>query len=516
MNLKSVLDSTVSRYGNKCAIVYGDSRLSYSFIDKESNRFASALTKSGIGKGDRVALFLSNCSEFIIAFFGITKIGAVALPLDQQYKIDEVKSLFAHSTPSAVISENTMLDLIAPCLSDFQSVRLVIETGPERKDRFIEMDDFLASGSTEPLDDEPSPEDVAIIMYTSSSALQPRGVMLSHRSLCEEARMSAAGYRQTENDVMMMFALPMFHVFGLVSAGLASIYSGSTIVIVPGTGISIGSFMAAIEREKGTMYLGVPFIYALAVDMAEKGTIENDLSSLRICASAGAPLSIGTSEKFCRLYGKEIIDCYGATEVVSHITCPDLDQPVRYGSIGKVLPGWEIRIVDADGNELPPGNSGELLVKGPYMTGYYNNQEETEAVFRDGWLDTGDIGMQDEEDRFYITGRSKETIIVKGQNIYPVDLETVILTLSAVKEVAVLGVPDEVRGEVVMAVILPKKDNKVAESDIRQVCADKLVGYKVPRKIVFTDSMPHNQAGEIDKEALRNQLSLLPVFDRLS
>jgi long-chain acyl-CoA synthetase len=285
MNLKSVLERTASRYGDKNAIIYGDRRVTYTSLNEESNRFANALLKAGITVGDRVALFLSNSPEFFIAFFGITKIGAIPLPLDQQYKLREMKSLFNNSLPAAVISEKTALDIMTPILPDLKSIKLVIEVGTEKRENFIGFDEFIYSGPDEHLNVVRSPDDIAVIMYTSASSFQPKGVMLSHYSLVQEAMWSSSGYNQSDKDIMMLFALPTFHVYGLIAAALSTIYTGGTIIVVPGTGLSINSCMTAIEREKGTMFLGVPYIFALAVDMAKKDGIQNDLSSGLLCLS---------------------------------------------------------------------------------------------------------------------------------------------------------------------------------------------------------------------------------------
>ncbi|MFC1947438.1 class I adenylate-forming enzyme family protein [Chloroflexota bacterium] len=512
MNLKSVLERTASRYGDKDAIVYGDRRVTYTTLNETSNRFANALLKAGINVGDRVALFLSNSPEFFIAFFGITKIGAIPLPLDQQYKLREMKSLFNNSLPVAIVSEKTALDVMTPILPDLKSVKLIIEESPEKKGRFTGFNEFLNSGSDEFLNVERSPDDIAVIMYTSASSFQPKGVMLSHYSLVKEAIMSSDGYDQTENDIMVLFALPMFHVYGLVAAALSTIYTGGTIILVPGTGLSIKSFMSAIEREKGTMFLGVPYIFALVVDMAKKDGIQDDLSSLRLCASAGAPLSVNTARQFKELFGLDIMDCYGLTEAVCHVTCPPISATVKIGSIGKPLCDWNLKIVDSYEREVPVGESGEILVNGPIMKGYYNNPEDTDEFIKDGWLYTGDIGMKDKDDYLYITGRSKDTIIVKGQNIYPADVESVIAEMPEVVEVAVMGIPDKMRGEIIGAVINLCEGADITEQGIRQFCLERIASYKIPKQIIFSGPMPRNQSGEIDKDILRGQLSIPPIF----
>jgi long-chain acyl-CoA synthetase len=313
----------------------------------------------------------------------------------------------------------------------------------------------------------------------------------------------------------MLFALPMFHVYGLIAAALSTIYTGGTIVVVPGTGLSIKSFMTAIEVERGTMFLGVPYIFALAVDMAKKDGIQADLSSLRLCASAGAPLSVSTARQFRELFGLDILDCYGLTEAVCHVTCPPISETVKTGSIGKPLPGWNIKIVNTDGTEVSTGESGEILVSGPIMKGYYGNPEDTDKFIKDGWLYTGDIGTKDEDGNLYITGRSKDTIIVKGQNIYPKDIETVIAEMPGVREVAVMGIPDRMRGEIIGAVIDLRENTRITEQDIRQFCLERIASYKIPKQIMFSGPMPKNESGEIDKNMLRKQLSIPPVFPTL-
>ncbi|GAG16084.1 unnamed protein product, partial [marine sediment metagenome] len=192
-----------------------------------------------------------------------------------------------------------------------------------------------------------------------------------------ETVMSAGGFKQTDKDIVMLFALPMYHMFGLVAALLAAICKGSTVVMVPGTGLSISSFLAAIEGEKGTIYMGVPYIYALLVDMAEKEGIKNDLSSIRLWCSAGAPLPVDIAKRFKRHYGFDIVDIWGLSESVCQVTCPPVDGTGKLGSVGKALPGWEVKVVDDNGRELPSNQAGELIVRGPFMRGYYGNPEAT-------------------------------------------------------------------------------------------------------------------------------------------
>lgn len=507
MSLKSMLEEAVGRYGGKTAIVLGDRRLSYADLDEASNKVANALINLGVNKGDRVAMLLSNSPEFAIIYFGIIKTGALAALLDTQYKVDELASLFDDCLPKVLVTESPALELLTPVLSSFKSIKHVIDVSAEYGGQFLSYREIMAAGSAQRIEAEPEAEDIALIAYTSGPSFNPRGVMLPHRCLVTEAAMIREIFQQTDKDIVLLFALPMHHMFGLVGILLASVYAGSTVVIVPGTGLSIVSVIATIEREKATIFMAVPFIYALTIDMAEKEGIKNDLSSLRVCISAGAPLPLDTIRQFKRYYGVDIVDCWGLTEATCVVTYPLLNSAGKIGSVGKAVSGWELKIVDEKNRESPLNQAGEIIVRGPIMKEYYNNPQATAEVIKNGWLYTGDIGKVDEEGNLFLTGRKKETIIVKGQNIYPSDVESVLRTHPKVTEAAVLGIPDKLRGEVVGAVISLKEGEVTTEQEIRQFCLEHIANYKVPKQVIFLDSLPKTATGKIDRESLQGHFS---------
>ncbi|MBA7640048.1 Long-chain-fatty-acid--CoA ligase [subsurface metagenome] len=512
MSLKLMLEAVAGRYGEKTAIVSGDRRLSYADLDKASNKVANALVKMGVSKGDRIAMLLSNSPEFVIIYFGVVKAGAIAVPLDPKYKVDELVVLFDDFLPKVLVTDSPTLEPLIPVLSRFKSLKHVIDLGSEYKERFFGYQEIIAASSAQKIEVEPEPEDIALILYTSGPSFIPRGVMLSHQCLMKEAAIIGDGFHQTDKDLVMLYALPMYHVFGLVAVLLTAVFKGSTVVMVPGTGLSISSFMAAIEREKGTMFLGVPYIFALVVDIAEKEGIKNDLSSLRLCSSSADFLPADVIKRFKKLYGFNIIDCFALTEAVCHVTCPPIDGSDKSGSVGKVLPGWEVKVVDDDGRDLPSNQAGEVIIRGHIMSGYYNNPQVTAEVIKDGWLYTGDIGKIDEDGKLFITGRKKDIIIVKGQNIHPSDVESVLYKHPKVSEAVVIGIPDRMRGEVVGAVIGIMEGEIVTEQEIKRFCLEHLADYKVPKQIIFLDSLPRTVTGKIDKESIRHQLSIPALF----
>ncbi|MFC1949001.1 class I adenylate-forming enzyme family protein [Chloroflexota bacterium] len=516
MNLKQMLEEVASRYGRKTAIVSGDRRLSYADLDKASNKLANALLEIGVNKGDRIATLLSNSPDFVIIYFGIVKAGATAVPLDPQYKIDELAAIFNDCLPEVLIADGPTLEQLAPVLSRFASIKHIVNLDSEHSGRHLSYQEIMETGIAKKVEADPEPDDIAQIVYTSGPSFRPRGIMLYHRCLVEESAISAYGYQQTDEDTMMLFALPMYHVYGLVAGMLASLCKGSTVVIVPGTGLSIGAFMAAIEKEKGTMFIGVPYIFALAVDMAEKGGVKSDLSSLRLCASCGAPLSISVIKGFKKHYGFDVLNCLGLTEGTCHFSCQPLDGSGDPESVGYAISGWEARVVDNSGHELPPNQEGEIILRGPIMKEYYNNPQATSEVIKNGWLYTGDIGKFGQEGNLFVTGRKKEIIILKGQNIEPDDIEPVLSMHPKVAEAAVIGIPDEMRGEIVGAVVSLKEGEKATEQEIKKFCHERVIGYKVPKQVFFMDSLPRTAGGKIDKTAIRQRLSIPFPFPEAS
>jgi len=489
MNLKLMLDEAVKRYGKKTAVAMGDSRLSYVKLDEASNKMANALIEMGVGRGDRVAMLLPNSPEFVTTYLGVVKIGAIAVPLDTKYKLAELASLFDDSQPRVLVAESPLLKPIAGSLPDFKSVTHVIEVGAEGEGQLLSYEQIMATGSAEPVAVEVDPEDIAHIAYTSGPSFNPRGVMMSHQALVREAAISGDGFRQTDKDIVVLFALPMHHAFGLVVVLLTAITKGSTVVILPG--LSISNLMEAIEKEKATIFMAVPFVHTLIVNAIEAEGIKRKLGSIRLWGTAGAAMPANISQKISHYLGFSAVDFWGMTESAAHVTCQSPEGGGKPGSVGKALPGWELKIVDDYGRELPPNQPGEIIVRGPMMKGYYNNPKATAGVIKSGWLYTGDIGRVDEEGWLFLSaGRKKDVIIAKGQNIYPSDIEKVLAGHPKVAEVGVVGIRDEVRGETPRAIIRLKPGEVATEQEIKKFCLERLANYKVPREIVFTNSLP--------------------------
>jgi len=501
MNLKQMLEQSAKRYGDKTAIAMGDSRLSYAQLDEASNRVANALKGMGVSKGDRVAMLLPNSPEFVAIYFGVVKAGGIAVPLDIRYRLDELTSLFDDFQPKVLVSGSPTLETIVPVLSRFGYIEHVMDVSGEYEGQFHSYQEIMSASSAPIAGVKLEPEDIAHVAYTSGPTIHPRGVVMSHQALVREAAISGEGFRQTDKDIVVLFALPMHHAFGLVVVMLTAVSKGSTVIVLPG--LSIDSLLEVIEREKATIFMGVPFVHALIVNAAEAEGIKHDLSSVRLWGTAGAAMPADISQKLGQYFGLEAVDFWGMTESTAHVTCQSLDGAGKPGSVGKALAGWELKIVDSNGRALPPNQPGEIIVRGPIMKGYYTNPQATAEVVKGGWLYTGDIGRVDEAGDLFLMGRSKEIIIIKGQNVYPNDIEEVLYTHPKVAEAAVVGIPDEMRGETIRAVISLREGEVATEQEIKHFCRQHMADYKVPREVVFTDSLPKTADGKICKEDLK-------------
>ena len=384
MNLITALESSALRFGNKPAIIMGDKKLSFTELNLSANRVAHALIDMGIKKGDRVAMIQGSNPEFAIAFFGILKAGGIAVPLDSRYVAEELEVLFKDCHPRVLFIEDPLLSSLLSTFNRFTSLEQTIVFEPVEQSGFTTWNNIMMGMPATSPGITVTPEDISIISYTGGPTFNPHGVMLSHGAVCEEAIDSADALMQTANDILIQFALPNYHQYGLTAVLLSSIICGNTVVSVPGTGRSIHTFMETIEREKGTMYLGVPYIYALMINVARREGIKNDLSSLRLCASAGAPLEPVIIRLFRQYFNMPIIDMYGLTESVCQVTVMPLDGSGPIGSSGKAMSRWQLQIFDENDNRIPPGIIGEIVLRGPFMTGYYNQPEDTARALRHG------------------------------------------------------------------------------------------------------------------------------------
>ena len=516
------------REPERVALVFEGRELRYAEIAAQAEQFARALAAADVRPGDRVALFLENCSQFVTAYLGTHLAGGIVVLVNTQYRQVELRHIMTDAgVRLCVTSAAGAQELRRLALRELETLVMVgdgtvanrLPSPPQRRGaggedtpREVAFAEFLDSGDSEtPLPALPEPEAPAILAYTSGTTGRAKGALLSHRNLTSNIAALTAAWRWTESDRLLL-VLPLFHAHGLMVGLHGTLYTGASAVLQR-------KFDAAgvLDTLRGdpaiTMFFGVPTMYARLLAEAERqgdapeGVRRTPLR-MRLFVSGSAPLSAQLFADFERVFGQRILERYGMTETIMNLTNP-YDGERRAGTVGGPFPGQEARVVDAaTREELPPGEIGEIEVRGPHVFGgYWNRPDATAKAFSpDGWFRTGDLGWHSEDGYFTITGRARELIISGGYNIYPREVEDVLAQHPAVAEVAVLGMPDSDLGEQVVAVVVPAEGQDPAGDEIIAFCRERLAAYKKPRQVVFAASLPRNALGKVQKHLLAAQL----------
>ncbi|RSK26342.1 fatty acid--CoA ligase family protein [Bacillus sp. HMF5848] len=511
MNLLERLQETSQQFAGKPAYVFQGKETSYRELFGTVTKFASALEQLGIKKGDHVALLLGNSPHFVISLYGAMNAGASVIPINPIYTADEISYILKNGDVKAVVVLDLlvpMMEKLAPMLPEVEYF-IVCETGQQVdyanspiSSKLKPFTHIVASGDVSSYT-RPSLEDddTAVILYTSGTTGRPKGAMLTHKNIYSNAKDSADYLKISENDKVVA-TLPMFHVFCLTVALNAPLVNGGTVLIVPK--FSPGDIFSLVKETEATVFAGVPTMYNFLLQYPEGQP--DDMKSLRLCISGGASMPVALLKSFEKKFQVAISEGYGLSEA-SPVTCFNpLDRPRKPGSIGTSILNVENKVVNELGEDVPVGEVGELIVKGPnVMKGYYKMPEETAATIKEGWLYTGDLARMDEEGYFYIVDRKKDLVIVGGYNVYPREVEEVLYTHETVVEAAVVGVPDPEFGEAVKAFVVPK-DKMITEEELLAFCAEHLAKYKIPKSIEFLEELPKNTTGKILRRSLRDQL----------
>lgn len=494
MNLVDFIAEAARLYGQRTAFKLGDRQISFEELDKLSSGLAMNLVNIGIKPGDRVALLLENSPEFHICYFGIVKAGGIAVPLDTKYKILEIKAVFEDCQPAALIAEPAILKTLGSEFARFDCLKHIVSMG-DAYGKSTPFSSLIASADTPPAIAGYS--ELAHIAYTSGPTLRPHGAEIAQEHLIEAAAGSAAGFAQTDADTVILFALPLHHTIGIAVIMMTSLWAGSQVVIV--NGVSMDAALCAIEKERATMFHGVPFIHAMMVKHIRDNGLKYGLSTLRFCGSAGAPIPVSVITDFEELTGKPLIQFYGLTESTSHATCQEINASGRSGGVGRAIPGFIIRVIREDGSDAGVGEPGEVIINGPIMRAYHELPDLTSRYIRSGWLYTDDIGVIDKNGELFITGIKKPMLITKGQNIYFSDISDLLITHPSIADAAASGIPDPdgMRGEVVLAVVKLKDDAGMTEQEVKKYCLERLANYKCPKKVLFVAEIPRKPDGEL-------------------
>ena len=516
--LSQVLSETTARYPDRPVIADNGKRITYRELDERVDHLARGLIELGVEKADKVGLWMPNIAEWVIAYFAIARIGAVVVPMNTRYKPHEVQYILDNSEATTLFMVDSFVgidyrDMIADVRRQLPRLKNVIVAGEKAGDMrsFSEVeslgaglvdDDRLAQREA-----ECDPQDNVFILYTSGTTGNPKGAMLSHHNIAENARQVTEVLHTTEEDVFLL-AVPFFHCFGCVMGITGAITWGAS--MVPMTVFKAREALELVEKEHVSVLYGVPTMFVLELEEYRKGKEDGtkyDVSSLRTGIMAGAPCPVEVMKGVMEELHCNVSIAYGLTEASPVITMTRFDDSIekRVETVGRALPGIEVKIADDDHNPLPAGEMGELACRGyNVMMGYYKMPDKTaEAIDSEGWLYSGDLATIDEEGYVRIVGRKKDMLITGGFNVYPAEIEEYLFTHPKVQNVSVVGAPDDVMGEVAVAYIIPREGVTIDPQEIVDYCAGEIANFKVPRYVEIVDEFPMTQSGKIQKFRLR-------------
>ena len=485
MNIAQNLERSARQHAARTALVFKGQRWTFAELDSASSRVASGLTSLGLKPGDRIGIHLPNSPEFVLTYYAASKIGVVPIALNVTYATEELAYIVADGEAAAVVTAPGVAGHLPPA-HRMPSVRhVILDVAALDGDPSLRAMD-LDRGET------------CGILYTSATTGRPKGVMLTHGNVVSNAWATNHHLRMTPDDVGLC-ALPLFHCFGQNFIMNALVNAGATLVLQER--FVLEEFLGAIGAQRVSLLYAVPTMYILMLgaDLARR-----DLSSLRLCFSAAASLAAEPERQWKERTGHDIHQGYGLTEC-SPFASYNHDTAFKPGSIGTPIENVEMRVADpVTGREVGDGELGEILIKGPnVMKAYFRNPEATAQTVRDGWLHSGDIGYRDPEGYFFIVDRVKDMINVSGFKVFPREVEEVLFEHPAVKEVAVVGAPDAVKGETVKAFVVLKEGQTPDAESLRAICRGRIAGYKVPEAVEFIAALPKSPTGKILKKELR-------------
>jgi long-chain acyl-CoA synthetase len=452
---------------------------------------AALLRDRDVKPGDRVGLMLPNVPAFVVIYYGILRAGAIVVPMNVLLKRREVGYYLEDSGARLLLAFDEIREEAEAGAAEANAQAMVLQRGGLPK--------WLQPYDAEPAVAETAPDDTAVILYTSGTTGQPKGAELTHANLDGNAEVVCRTLTQLGPDDVVLGALPLFHSFGQTAAMNASLRAGACLALLPR--FDPEQALQMMDSLRVTIFLGVPTMYAAMLNLPGRGRY--DLRSLRTCVSGGQSLPVELLRGFEEAFGCKILEGYGLSET-SPVACQNRpDRERKPGSIGIPIQGVEMKVVDESGEEVPDGEVGEILIRGPnVMKGYWRRPEATEETICDGWLHSGDLGRRDDDGYFYIVDRKKELIIRGGYNVYPREVEEVLYEHPDVVEAAVVGVPDEQMGEEVGAAVVLRPEAQASAEDLRQHVKSQLAAYKYPREVWFLDELPKGPTGKILKREI--------------
>jgi len=520
--LHEILANTARDYPKQTAVEFLDAQITYEKLNSLSDQFAATLARLSVKHSDHVAIFLPNIPQFLIAYFGVLKAGAVLTAISPLHREREVEYQLCDSEATAIVTLDSLYPVvekvwrktqlkhvIVTSLEEYAAKTAVPANKLEQKAGVYSFQELLkTSADTKPPKVRINPsEDLAALQYTGGTTGTPKAAMLTHMNLVSNAIAFAAWIRGAKAEETFLTALPLFHIYGMTTSMNVPICLAAKMVLLPR--FDPLKALEVIQKHGVTVFCGVPTMYAVLLAHPALGRF--NLTSIRVCISGASPLPPQVQKQFMEITGGFLAEGYGLSEASPVTHCTPVDRTmrtVRIGSIGLPLPDTEAKIFDVEtgAKELKAGEIGELAVKGPQvMKGYWHSHAETANVLRDGWLYTGDIARMDENGYFYITDRKKDLIKYKDYSVYPREIEDVLYEHPSVKLCAVVGKPDRVAGEIPKAFVVLKEDASATEAELTDFVNEKVAPYKAVREVEFRKELPVSSAGKVLRRVLQEE-----------
>ena len=512
MTVASVLTTRATTDPGSPFLLSGETRTTLAEIDQQVDAMAAALAGLGVEAGDRIALLLPPCPEFVVTFFAAARLGGVVVPLNPRLATAELQYMLRHSEAVCAVAverdrQVDFLQLFEELMPQLPELQYLVTVGEEDlwyDDRIFQYEDLLSAGTGRDFEvPGADPDDVFALLYTSGTSGKPKGVELSHRNLLSVGGGTAEVLGLEAGDRVVGISA-FFHVYGLTCGLLGSLLSGAAIVVQDDEDAE--ATLKAVERHRATVHYGIPGLFVSELDILEDRPRAMD--SLRLAVVAGAPVSDELVTRMAEHLGATVVTAYSVTETASTVSVARPDDPAekRRFTVGRPLPGTRVRIVESEepDGELPVESVGEIRVKGPgVMQGYYRQPKQTAEAFEEaGFFKTGDLGLVDEDGYLHLVGRTKDVIIRSGFNVYPREVEARIESHPAVQEAAVVGVPDELLGEAICACVVPVEGAIVTGDEIVDWCRETLTGEKAPDQVRFFDELPRSDTGQVRRVEL--------------
>jgi len=512
VNINDLLEITASICPDRKGFVYKNQSITFSELEHKVNELSDVLVNIGIKNGDRIFYFNTNSIDWVTIVFASSKIGAVVVPINYRSKSKELQFMLNDSEPALIFAGNRYHDLIKNAISNSKGNPICINIEGELSDGWIDLENTTQNNKNEPDNNN----NIALLVYTAGTTNTPKAVILNHSSFCEFA-LNNLNPPDPEFSEVNLLSVPLYHVAGIQTL-ISGIYSGRTTIIQDQ--FETKNWMDLVDQHKVNRVMLVPTMLKQIIDNEDFKNY--NFESLKVITYGAAPMPISVLKDAIIKFPKaNFINAFGQTETAATITSlgpedhkitgSDEEKKLklkRLTSIGKSLPDVEIKIVNDKDEDVEPFVIGEIIAKGDrIMSGYWNNQEATNSVLKEGWLYTGDLGYFDQGGYIFLSGRAKDFIKRGGEMISPEEIEQILYGHSSISEVAVIGLPDDQWGEVVVAVIGLKEAKIVDQEEILDFCKDKLSGYKRPEKIIIVDKLPRNSMGKILKKDLRKKYS---------